>query len=171
MSQYSKDYSPLMQSYYRARSGRDRESAALIAIGRYAVLEPLVAARWGRKTSNPKTIDSNRGNWWCLSQGPVKDTERPAFLSLTDYTKGKAEYAALRALGEGSTAFAARALDFAKRNPGNRRTPEILHLAVRATRYGCRDDRTGSLSKEAFDLLHRRYKHSTWTKRTPYWYS
>ncbi|MDH3529699.1 MAG: hypothetical protein OEQ28_09040, partial [Acidobacteriota bacterium] len=171
MNRYSQDYSQLMRGYYNARSDRERESAALLAIGRYAVLEPSIASKWGRKTSDPKTIDSNRGNWWCLSPDPKGESERPAFLSAVDHAKGKAEYKSLRSLGEGSSAFASRAVDFAKRNPKNQMTPEILHLAVRATRFGCRDSRTGALSKEAFDLLHRRYKNSAWAKRTRFWYS
>jgi len=34
------------------------------------------------------------------------------------------------------------------------------------TEYGM----SGGYSKEAFDLLHRRYPKSEWTARTKYWY-
>ena len=48
--------------------------------------------------------------------------------------------------------------------------PESLHLAVRATRYGCSDAETGKFSKQAFDLLHQRYAKTPWAQETPYWY-
>jgi tetratricopeptide (TPR) repeat protein len=49
--------------------------------------------------------------------------------------------------------------------------PETLHLAVQATRIGCRSPEDNSpWSRAAFKLLHRRYPNSDWAKRTPYWY-
>jgi len=41
---------------------------------------------------------------------------------------------------------------------------------VRATRYGCTDKETVNYSKAAFDLLHKRYPNSEWTKKTPYYF-
>ena len=52
---------------------------------------------------------------------------------------------------------------------GNR-VPEALHLAVRATRYGCTDDETGQWSSKAFQLLRRRYPKSEWAAKTKYHY-
>ncbi len=50
--------------------------------------------------------------------------------------------------------------------------PEALHLAIRATRYGCRrESGNGYYSYAAYRLLHNRYPDSQWTKKTPYWYS
>lgn len=47
-----------------------------------------------------------------------------------------------------------------------------LHYAVRTTRYGCRRDGShAAYSRQAFELLHRKYPDSTWTKATPYWFS
>ena len=48
--------------------------------------------------------------------------------------------------------------------------PESLHYFVRATRYGCVDKSIRRYSREAFDLLHRKYPKSEWTMKTPYWY-
>ena len=49
--------------------------------------------------------------------------------------------------------------------------PETLHLAVRATRFGCRRPLdNGPWSRAAFKMLHERYPASEWTKRTPYWF-
>jgi hypothetical protein len=55
-------------------------------------------------------------------------------------------------------------------NTDDPRAPEALHLAVRATRYGCKDEKTGSFSKQAYDALHKKYPKSTWAQKTKYWY-
>ena len=50
--------------------------------------------------------------------------------------------------------------------------PEALHLAVRATRWGCpMPEGHGPWSHEAFTLLHRRWGGTAWAGRTPYWFS
>jgi hypothetical protein len=54
--------------------------------------------------------------------------------------------------------------------PKDPRAPEALHLAVNANRYGCTGKQTGQLSKQAFDLLHRRYPASPWAAKTKFWY-
>ncbi len=48
---------------------------------------------------------------------------------------------------------------------------ETLHLAVRATRYGCqRDGGYGPSSRAAWIELHQKFPQSEWTKKTPYWF-
>lgn len=44
---------------------------------------------------------------------------------------------------------------------------KALHLAVRATRFV--HTPTG-VSKQAFQLLHKRYATSPWAGKTPFWY-
>ena len=60
--------------------------------------------------------------------------------------------------------------DWAKLHPKDPRVPEALYLAVRSTRYGCEDTETSKYSKQAFQLLHKKYPDSEWTKKTPYWF-
>jgi hypothetical protein len=48
--------------------------------------------------------------------------------------------------------------------------PQALHLAVRATRYGCMNAQSGAASKQAFDLLHRKYPKTEWARKTKFWY-
>ena len=70
-----------------------------------------------------------------------------------------------------------RVLDYASSHPGDPNLPEALALTVRATHYGIsdwQDEKTEqqrkSLSKAAFELLHKRYPKSAWTAKTPYYY-
>ena len=55
-------------------------------------------------------------------------------------------------------------------HPDDPRVPRALHMAVLASRYRFDDKETGKLSKQAFDLLHKRYPKSEWTAKTKYWY-
>ena len=49
---------------------------------------------------------------------------------------------------------------------------ELLGLTIRATRYGCRRDRSdGDISREAFVLLHQMFPDSEAAKATRYWYN
>lgn len=50
--------------------------------------------------------------------------------------------------------------------------PEMLHLAVRATHYGCHSElpKYGKLSHLAYKLLHRHFGKTLWAQATPYWY-
>jgi hypothetical protein len=53
----------------------------------------------------------------------------------------------------------------------DRDLPEALHRAVRLTRYGCeREGGHGAYSQRAFQIVHRRYPDSEWTRKTPYWF-
>ena len=66
--------------------------------------------------------------------------------------------------GQHLTILRQTVINWATKNPTDRRVPEALHLAVKSTRYGCTDKETGRWSKAAFDLLHRNYPNSTWAK-------
>jgi hypothetical protein len=62
----------------------------------------------------------------------------------------------------------AETLAWAAARPDDPRLPEALHLAVRATRYGCTGEQTSAFSKQAFQLLHRRFPKSEWAAKTKY---
>jgi len=61
-------------------------------------------------------------------------------------------------------------LAWARAHPTDPRVPEMLHRIVRAGRYGCTNERSGVISKQAFTLLHRRYSESPWAAKTPLWF-
>jgi len=139
-------------------------------------MQLYVDSGYGRNTKEVDKIDPYRDNWWCSADLPSRD-RRPkpggsgaAFLSAAELQKAGAEALKLRAAGTGPDWLAAQTLNFAQQHPQDLRVSEALYLAVRATRYGCTDAQTGDFSKRAFDLLHRSYPTSEWTKKTPYWF-
>ena len=172
----------LLAKYANASNQTTREAAALIAVLNYPVIQPYVPVGYGRVDSSPTTIDSIRGNWWCAEDEATKDFSRydnynfnypkvyPNFLTNAEKLTAEREHKQIISTGSSATFLARRAVEFANQNPKHPQTPEILHLAVRSTRYGCTDDNTKTYSKQAFDILHKRYSNSPWTKKTPYWF-
>jgi hypothetical protein len=178
-----------LESYISAGTAQDKWHAALFTILGYPGARPYVNALSARSTPMQK-IDNYSDNWWCedLGSNPgevnyVKDADSevrlkqrrdapgyPAFLSAEQVSAAKSEWKALSASGSANGYLSQQALKWAKEAPDDPRIPEVLHDAVRATRFACGRKSTSDVSREAFRLLHSRYPHSRWAKETPYWY-
>jgi len=170
---------------YSAASPADKGHAALFLMLHFPGMRPYVNSGLPRSTEISK-IDSFRDNWWCeksLEGAPSSSVSyldqitppedifpNVSFLSPQQAAAVNAERKALDASGAGPNYLTGEVLKWAKENPDDPRVPEALHLAVRSTRYGCNNNQTTQLSKQAFEVLHKRYPNSTWTKQTPYWY-
>jgi hypothetical protein len=154
-------------------------------------MRPYVQVGFGRGAAVNK-IDDFRDNWWCsfapapnatlpgyyrhasimaepLRQLHKDGTQQAQFLSADERARGQRQWSELARLPSAPDYPAAQTIDWAKSNPGDPRTPEALQLAVRATRYGCSEQKT-PFSKQAFELLHTRYPNSEWAQKIKYWY-
>lgn len=98
-------------------------------------------------------------------------TPQPWLLSAKQRSVADAEWERMQALETAPDYLTQEVLAWARSHPKDSRVPEALHLAVRATRYGMTDSQTGTLSKAAFELLHREYPKSPWAAKTRYWFS
>jgi len=142
-------------------------------------------------------IDNLHDNWWCAvtpspeNEAYARDYYRmfsklssplqeiypedkfpsPLFLSAGDRAAAEKEHADLETQSAAPNWLGKRALDWANAHPDDLRVPEALHLVVRAWRYGCTESSGPNYSKAAYDLLHKRYPASEWTKQTPYWFN
>jgi hypothetical protein len=142
-------------------------------------------------------IDDLHDNWWCSltpnaeNQSYGRDYYRmfinlssplreiypdgkippPSFLAHDDRAIAAKEQSELAAQLAAPNWLGKRALVWANAHPDDARVPEALHLVVRAWRYGCAESTGENYSKEAFELLHKRYPDSEWTKKTPYWFN
>lgn len=154
--------------------------AAVLTMLRNPGLRPYVEAGFGRLTKMDR-IDEFRDNWWCaaeqdramsyaLSNLYGQEKPRADFLTAQEVAAAKAEDEGVRALAGAPDLLASETVHFAKEHPADARVPEALHLAVRATRYGCVSEHTSIASREAFELLHARYPNSEWARATPYWF-
>ena len=101
---------------------------------------------------------------------PKRRIESVAFLDEASRQQAAMEWDRLSSLPPAANYLGGVAIAYARAHPDDPRVPEALYRVVRATYYGCTDDNTGKVSKEAFDLLHGRYPKSPWTEKTPYWF-
>ena len=181
------DASTLLDEFLKSQSDNKRFSALYLWL-KFPGFEPVVDTGVGRRTPLGEQ-DIYRDNWWCgaaLSPDavstPGNEKEKsapllsldpkqfPTFESQAERSAAAREHAALLAIGAAPNYLCRGAIAWGTKNPDDPRVPEALHLAIKATRYGCTDKETGRWSKAAFDLLHKRYADSVWAKRTPYWF-
>ncbi|HLH19580.1 MAG TPA: hypothetical protein VKX45_20315 [Bryobacteraceae bacterium] len=169
---------PAMRDYLAQSDPRAAGFTAAFWMLRMPGLIPELRAGVPRHEA-PDKIDDFRDNWWLLGRPPALgelyesgQNGPPDFLPAGDRAEGEKQSASLQqTAGNGVNYLCAAAIAWARAHPQDLRVPEALHLAVRATRYGLGADKESSrYSKEAFDLLHRRYPNSPWTKQTKYWY-
>ena len=186
-----------LRKYVSAQDSQTRRFAAVFTILRFPGMRPYVRAGVARKTPL-RRINRFRDNWWC-QLGPVQGRIRmywvyhyyrmgtgfrsplkmlypeeeldfPGFLNPAQKAEAAREWKQLSALQTAPNYLGRQVLERAKSHPDDPRVPQALHLAVKATRFGCVDEQTGNYSKAAFRLLHRKYRHNPWTKKTKYWY-
>ncbi|MBC8028819.1 MAG: hypothetical protein H7Z16_01800 [Pyrinomonadaceae bacterium] len=174
----------LLDEYVKAREPAAKKFLAIYIWLKFPGLEPVIDTGVGRASLAEQ--DSYRDNWWCTAAFsaetnateenkalPLRVTPEesvPAFLTAAQTAAGEKEYAMLAAFGAAPNYLSREVIEWATKNPGDRRVPEALHLAVKTSRYGCTDKQTGKWSKAAHDFLHRRYPNNHWTKQTPYWF-
>jgi hypothetical protein len=184
-----------LAAYRNARGPDARRFAAVLGILRNPGLRPYVTPGYTRSVGRAE-IDNLRDNWWCgfgvkaeeagyifnhyrihseLSPPlrmlyPSGSVDSPAFLSGDAKMQAEAEWKRLASLPAAPTHLAREVMRWALTHREDPRVPEALHLAVRATRYGCTDAGASGSSRQAFDLLHRRYPKSEWARKTKYWF-
>jgi hypothetical protein len=178
------EISELLNNYRSTVPPDEKKFAAIYAWLKAPGLEPVVDVGVGRETPLHQQ-DSYRDNWWCSSsfKSAIGEENRevveftatsnaapPGFLTPAEVEHGAKEWSALNALGAAPNYITRQVIQWANSHPQDPRLPEALHLAVKTTRFGCTDKDSSRWSKAAFDLLHRKYPTSPWTKKTPYWF-
>lgn len=163
---------PLLTAYVAAPDAKTREF-----IGAFILLK-------NNREAVPRIGygDYDEGEIWWWADHPANlpedqsfnDLDRPqpvaAFLTASEKEQAALEFKALNAVPTAPNYLSSLAIAWAKSHPADPRVPEALHLAVRCTHYGATTDTTSKLSKEAFQILHTRYRGSPWTTKTPYYY-
>ena len=177
-----------MKTYLDAQDAAAARFAAVFLMLRGPGFEPVVRAGFDRG-SPVMERDMLRDNWWSLVE-ERPDGDRDAnhealydlylqgemgpegFLSKEQRAAGEAEWKVLAESAGNSVNFlAGEAIAWAQAHPQDPQVPEALHQVVEATHFGPADGKKSKeYSKQAFDILHRRYPNSEWTRKTKYWY-
>jgi hypothetical protein len=159
------DLAEEMSSFQAERDPAAARFAGVLVMLSDPGFAPVLRAGFSRTTPVDE-LNDYRDNWWGRLDGPV-DVSGVEFLSKEDRAAGEEQWRRILERGGNSVRFlTSQAIAWARLHPSDPRVPEALHLAVRATHFGPSNDN----SKEAFDLLHRRYPKSEWTAQTKYWY-
>ncbi len=183
-----------MQGFRDSKNDEDRLFSALLVILNNPGLKPSVISGTLRSTTLGE-IDNYRDNWWCADMGaeigepnysrsyaPFDDKANlqykdldpdfpfPSFVTDDKKLVLKAEWAKLAEIGTAPNYFVRQTIAYGRAHPDDLRVPQALHLAVRATRFGCVNAETTATSKTAFEFLHSRYPESEWAKKTKYYY-
>lgn len=160
---------PLLKAYLEAKDPQSKNFAASFAMLNFSTANPNIG--WG--------LYNDEGEHWWWSAPPSdsyyyygqNDAKLScSFISKEELAQATQEVSKLSKVQTAPNYLTQNVLAYAKLFPQDPRIPQALHLAIRATRYGSVDKSTTLLSKQAFQLLHRKYKNSRWTKKTPYWY-
>ena len=167
----------------QAAKTRDERHLGLLELLLEAPGASATVSAWRAGRVSPGTIDSvYDSKWWCgspVAGGNAGNTwQEPGasapfdalFLTAAERAARDRELRKLSTLGSAPTFLANEAARLAAALPQDARNPKLLHLAVRATRFGCKDAGTTTASQRAFRELHRRYPKSTWAQQTPYYY-
>ncbi len=174
-----------MKTYAAETNPASAQFAAVFLMLRAPGFEPLVRYGSGRETPVTRS-DVFNDNWWMLQ--PVSKYEGESnhqalfdlypdgqfgpvdFLSKEQSATAAQEWKQMTAKADNSVNYLCSVtLDWAKAHPDDPRVPQALHLAVEATHFGP-SDKSSTYSRQAFDLLHKKYPNSEWTKKTKYWY-
>lgn len=153
----------------------ERRFGAILLLLQQPGLGPFVRPGLGRTTPSAD-LDEFRDNWWCdaanagIARPDWYPDVAPTFLAPAERKKADEEWARLAKLPSAPTALAAEAVAYGRAHPKDARGAEALHLAVRATRFGCTDARSSAQSKAAYQLLHRQYPKSEWAAKTKYFF-
>jgi hypothetical protein len=119
--------------------------------------------------ASPRGFSSDQTTWQITQQQSVPVVS-PPFLTEEQRKQSEKERAQLEQADSQANYYTKVVLDYAKKHPDDQRVPEALSRAVKNTRMNCNNPRTGDLSQEAFNLLHKRYPDTAWAKSTKYWF-
>lgn len=133
--------------------------------------KPVVTAGLPRREAFAR-IDDYSDNWWSDVSFDEKDDDKPFEVPAKALLEpaAKPEIDKLKALGCAPNKLGSVVVEYATKYSSDKLVPEALHLAVKATRFGAKDDKTTKVSQAAFKLLHSRFKGNVWTQKTPYYY-
>jgi hypothetical protein len=160
----------------------ERKMAAVLLLLKSPGLSPYVSPY---ASEDPREYDICKFNGWCGEEATdfYKDCDASKgpcgtrFISVEERRQVLQERQALGKLGKSPELLIRFTLDYAKRHPEDALVPEALHESVRQTRFarhscGLPDEEKArsELSKQAFQLLQRKYAKTEWAKKTPYYY-
>jgi ketosteroid isomerase-like protein len=176
IEQTSQVLAPLMRQYRALSDARERRHWMLLNAARYN-LTPMAGAFWATEITLQPPEETTAGMWCKMPAKAggsyaedVEPEQVPAMPQTGDAALRDKELARLAALKTATGFLGEHVIQRVATTPKDPDLPWLLHVVVQSTRGGCLDDDAKSLSKRAFNLLHKRYGGTEWAKKTPYFY-
>ncbi len=192
-------WKPVLAAYDDAAGADARHVAGLLALMRFASIEPNVRSGEPREQGFA-TYSELRDNWWDKTVMPALDLSAhnfgaeydnklgqaqaptPAenansllvpsplsFLSAAEKSEAASQLAKLKAIPPASDYFAGAALAWYHAHPNDPADPDLLGEAMRVARNAPRTDNTPANEHALFDALHTAFPNSPWAKRYTTW--
>ncbi|MBJ7311231.1 hypothetical protein ACFOLJ_27570 [Rugamonas sp. CCM 8940] len=166
-----------MRQYRALPAAPARRHAMVLSALQYG-LSPVVNGSRIEAGSTPRDKAETLADLWCkIPRGAAGWGEPDTAVELSPPApetgraeSRKQEMAALGALPTSTGFIGAHVLQRVAAVPADPDLPWLLHVVVQSTRGGCLDTDAKALSKNAFNLLHKRYKGDEWARKTPYFY-
>lgn len=124
----------------------------------------VTASNWCRFTPPGSTVEDKKPFPWLL---PAPPAVGQAAIAVEELEKLKPLKTSTGYIGEH---VLARADASKSANANDPDLPWLLHVVVASTRGGCLDADSKKLSRDAFNVLRKRYPGDEWTKKTPYFF-
>jgi hypothetical protein len=165
---------PLMQQYLSRKTAAERRHRMLVNAVKYG-FSPVVRVWDTTDPGLPRGDDDMLADLWCkFTSGDADwDTgveESPPRRDTGNIALRDQELGALGKLKTATGFVGDHVMRRAAEAPDDPDLPWLLHVVVMSTRGGCLDADSHTLSKNAFTLLHKRFKYSPWAGKTPYFY-
>jgi hypothetical protein len=168
--------------YARAGSGTERRHIVLVEAVRVGLGAQLDT--WGRPIAPVPADDATASGWCSFKTGDAAsephvyyEFRAPGFawrlpdIPDTGYAElRRTELARLASFKTATGVTGDDVLAWAASHPDDPELPWLLHVVVMSTRGGCLDPDADTLSRTAWNLLHKRHAGSEWTAKTPYFY-
>lgn len=162
----------LYQRFKDAKDAKGKRDAALLILINAPELQPYTI------------LPDGKGLYWGCAANWITDTMQeadfatPNFLTGETRTQMQKEQTKLMALPLRSEYLAPQLFEYAKNNPDDPEVPKALHYLIASTRLECpsgphitRDEKLKpQYSKQAFQLLHKKYPKSEWAQKTKYFF-
>lgn len=178
--------SALLPESVRKTAGDSDGFPATLALLRNPGLRPYLQQGVQRSATYAQMGEFS-DSWWCgrwtdgFGNGRFVPEDKSAasaspveFLTASEKKQAADEAARLNALPSGAVWLGRRAIAYVKAHPEDEDAAEALGLTVRATHTGCSNGSgekdKSAVSKEAFEMLHRKYPNSEWAAKTKYYY-
>ncbi len=162
----------LYQRFKDAKDAKGKRDAALLIFINAPELQPYTI------------LPDGKGLYWGCAANWTTDFMQEADLAVPNFMSKEAratmqkEQKKLLALPIRSEYLAPQLFEYAKSNPEDPEVPKALHFLVASTRLECpsgpfiqRDEKLKPpYSKQAFQLLHKKYPKSEWAQKTKYFF-